>query len=103
MSPPLTFSLDKVSSLRGVSYEWDRVSFPDRNFPEGKQIGLIAQEVEDIIPEVVSTDNEGYKSLAYDRLVAVLVEAVKEQKDLVYEHRKRIESLESRIGELESR
>ena len=49
-----------------------------------------------MIPEVVSTDNEGYKSIAYDRLVAVLVEAVKEQKQ-------KIESLESRIEELENR
>jgi len=93
---PLTTCLNKVSSLQGVSYEWDRASFPERNFPEGRQIGLIAQDVETVVPEVVSTDHDGYKSLAYDKLVAVLIEAVKEQ-------RQRIESLEARIGELEKR
>lgn len=43
----------------------------------GLQIGLIAQEVEDIFPEVVSTDSKGYKSIAYDKLVVPLIEAVK--------------------------
>lgn len=68
-------SLEKVNKLRGVSFEWK-----DKAKGDGKQIGLIAQEVEKVFPEVVSEDNEGYKSVAYDKLVGVLVEAVKELK-----------------------
>ncbi len=44
----------------------------------GARIGLIAQEVEKTLPEVVSTDSAGYKSVAYDKIVSVLIEAVKD-------------------------
>jgi hypothetical protein len=68
-------ALDKVSALRGVEY--------DRNDMNGQhQIGVIAQEVEKIIPEVVF-DNNGIKSVSYGNLVAVLIEAIKELKDEV--------------------
>jgi trimeric autotransporter adhesin len=76
---PIDSSLSKVSKLQGVYYNWDRKKWPQKNFTEGKQIGLIAQEVEKVVPEVVNTDKEGYKSLSYDKLTAVLIEAVKEQ------------------------
>ena len=68
-------SLDRVTQLRGVSFRWK-----DPAKGDGPQIGLIAQEVEDIFPELVSTDGEGYKSVSYDKLAAPLIEAVKELK-----------------------
>jgi len=89
----LTNSLEKVTRLRGVSYEWRRDEFAEMNFLEGQRIGLIAQEVEEVIPEVVSTAADGYKSVEYANLVAVLIEAVKEQQ-------KQIEALESKINSL---
>ena len=73
-------SLEKVNKLRGVSFEWK-----DKTKGAGTQVGLIAQEVEAVFPEVVSADNEGYKSVAYDKLVGVLVEAVKEQQKQIEE------------------
>jgi hypothetical protein len=73
-------SLDKVSQLQGVTYEWRVDEYPDQGFTEGKQIGLIAQDVEQVIPEIVHTNNDGYKSISYERLTAVLVEAIKELK-----------------------
>ncbi len=69
-------SLEKVSKLRGVTYEWT-----DSSKGAGEQIGVIAQEVEEIFPEAVSTDNEGYKSVAYSKLVAPLIESIKELKN----------------------
>jgi hypothetical protein len=72
---PLENSLAKVEQLRGVSFEWK-----DKDKETGTQVGLIAQDVETVLPELVSTDNEGYKSLAYDKMTAVLIEAVKELK-----------------------
>jgi hypothetical protein len=75
---PIDSSLSKVEKLQGVYYDWDRSKWPKKNFPEGKQVGLIAQEVEKVVPEVVNTDKEGCKSLSYDKLTAVLIEAVKE-------------------------
>jgi hypothetical protein len=70
----LTNSLEKVLSLRGVEY--DRIDI------EGHHIGVVAQEVEQIIPEVVSESN-GTKSVAYANLVAVLIEAIKEQQEQI--------------------
>lgn len=72
-------ALDKVLSLRGVSYEFRQDEFPEIRFPEGSQIGLIAQEAEAIVPEIVKTNDDGYKAIAYQNLNALLVEAMKEQ------------------------
>ena len=68
---------DPVLQLRGVSLEWDRENHPDHNFPDGRQLGFIAQEVETVLPEVVGTDDDGYKAISYQNIVPVLVEAVK--------------------------
>lgn len=76
---PIDSSLSKICKLQGVYYNWDRAKWPQKNFPESKQIGLIAQDVEKVIPEVVLADKDGYRSLAYDKLTAVLIESVKEQ------------------------
>jgi hypothetical protein len=78
-------ALDKVSKLRGVEF--------DRNDIEENphQIGVIAQEVEEIIPEVVNTDNMGIKSVAYGNLVGLLIEAIKDLKEEVNELKIRLE------------
>lgn len=73
-------SLDLSEKLRGIRYRWKNSEFPERTFTDGDQIGLIAQDVEKIIPEVVSTDKDGYQSVDYAKLVAVLIEAEKELK-----------------------
>jgi hypothetical protein len=77
-------ALDKVLNLRGV--EFDRIDI------EAHQIGVIAQEVEKVIPEVV-LDNAGTKSVAYGNLVSVLIEAVKEQQSQIEELKSMINSL----------
>ena len=71
--------LDKVCQLRGVSYTWNESS----SRPGVQDIGLIAQEVEDVYPEVVSeveglNGNDPHLTVDYARLTGVLVEAVKE-------------------------
>ncbi len=68
-------ALEKVQNLRGVSFEWKDTE----NHPEGKQIGFIAQESKDIVPEVIDKKGE-YYSMQYAPLTALLVEAVKEMK-----------------------
>ncbi len=70
----LTNSLGKVLNLRGVEY--DRIDIG------GHHIGVVAQEVEEIIPEVVC-ENNGIKSVAYANIVAVLIEAIKEQQEQI--------------------
>lgn len=78
---PLERALDKVVQMRGVSYDWRTQEFPDRDFSEDRQIGVIAQEVEQIYPELIKTDNEGFKSMDYMSLTAVLLESIKELKE----------------------
>jgi hypothetical protein len=73
----LETSLDKVMKLRGVRF--DLVGDTEFSGSYGKNIGFIAQELETVIPEVVVTGADGYKSVAYDKLTAVLTEAIKEQ------------------------
>ncbi len=75
---PLASSLSKLTQLRGVSFKW-------KDDPQDNQIGLVAQEVEKILPEIVSTDSKGYKSIAYGKLTAVLLEAIKELQSQVDE------------------
>lgn len=87
-------ALSKITNLRGVSFDWRSNEYSDKGYDNTKQIGVIAQEVEEYIPEVVSEGPEGYKSVDYSKLTAVLIEAVKEQQ-------KQIEDLERRIAELE--
>ena len=94
-------ALNNVLRLRGVSYFWKTEEFPQKGFTEEKQIGLIAQELEKVIPELVHTDNEGYKSVSYDKLTAILIEAVKEQQEQINALKDgKIASLENAITEL---
>lgn len=72
-------ALEAILNLRGVTFDWKRDDYPDMNFTQGRQVGFIAQEVEKVLPELVTTDQNGYKSVAYADIVPVLVEAVKTQ------------------------
>jgi hypothetical protein len=88
---PITNALETVGALHGVNYQWRVDEYPDRFFKRGNDIGFIAQEVEKVLPELVY-ENGGYKFLNYDRLTAVLVEAVKE---LEARHATEIEQLKA--------
>jgi len=91
---PIDGALDKVNRLRGVSYDWKS---------DGKHdIGLIAEEVGEVIPEVVAYEENGLdaKSIDYSRLVAVLIEAMKEQQNQVKQQQAMIEDLKAQIREL---
>lgn len=89
---PIENSLDKISKLNGVSFQWT-----DKSKGNGTQIGLIAQNVETVFPEAVSEDAEGYKSVAYANLIGPLVESVKELKKENQILKRKIASLEARI------
>ncbi len=71
-------ALDKVLLLQGHTYEWKIEEFKDKNFTKGKQYGFIAQELEKVLPELVSTGSDGYKSVNYANITAVLAEAIKD-------------------------
>jgi len=89
---PIENALDRVIQLRGVSFNWK-----DESMGKGQQLGVIGQEVEKVFPEVVSTDSDGYKSVAYSQLVAPLIEAIKELKAENETLKVRIETLEKKL------
>ena len=78
----ITNPIEKVSALRGVSFEYKESG--------QKQIGFIAQEVEKIIPEVVGENPDGYKGVQYENVVGLLVEAIKEQQKQIDELKRQI-------------
>ena len=92
---PVVNALDKVKALRGVYFNWNQKAFPEKEFGAQNELGFIAQEVEKIVPEIVSKDNtaDAYRSVKYDKLVALLVEAIKEQQ-------KQIDSLKIKVNKL---
>jgi hypothetical protein len=72
---PISGALDKVSAIGGYNFEWRT----DVNIPaRGKDVGVIAQEVELVLPEVVLTNADNYKTVRYDKIIPLLIEAIKE-------------------------
>lgn len=71
-------ALAKVQNLRGVSFDWDQAAHPELDLGTRRELGVIAQEVEAVFPEAVTTDDRGVKSVAYSMLLSPLIEALKE-------------------------
>lgn len=92
---PLETALGRVEGLRPVSYEWDRTSHPGRGFPEGRHLGLLAQELEPHFPELVVTQKDGLKGVDYQGLTPVLIRAIQEQQALIRSLQERLDRLEN--------
>ncbi len=93
---PLQNSLEQIEKLKPVSYELKKDEFPDKKFSDDIQIGLIAQEVEKVIPVLVKTDSEGYKSIDYSKINVLLIDAIKEQQKSINELKREIELLKNK-------
>jgi hypothetical protein len=90
---PIKNALGKVMQMQGMQYYWKSKDYPQLNLDDNKQIGLIAQQVEKVVPEVVQTDKEGYKAVEYSKLIALLVEAIKQQEHKIDAQQKQIDEL----------
>jgi hypothetical protein len=74
----ITMALDKVSRLNGVEFYWNdraRELYPERT---EKDVGVIAQEVQEVLPEIVTERDNGYLAVRYEKIVPLLIEAIKE-------------------------
>lgn len=91
----LTNALEKLETINGVSFKWNEDSIPYGHFPEQPDIGVIAQDVERVFPELISTGISGHKTVNYNGLVGVLFAAVKELSAKV----KEMEKLKARSAE----
>ncbi len=77
---PLTNVLGKLDKMRGIAFSWNGLYESQDDRTNRREIGVIAQEVEAVFPELVTTWDEGQKAVDYGRFAAVLLEAVKELK-----------------------
>lgn len=73
---PIEGALDKVCKLGGYEFDWNA----KQDVYEGHDIGVIAQEVEAVFPELVTDRDNGFKAVKYEKLVPALIEAIKELK-----------------------
>ncbi len=85
---PLQNSLEKIVQLNGYSYHWI-----DEQLDNNLQIGILAQEVQKLFPQLVSEDRQGTLSVNYSGLIPVLIESVKQQQDQINQLRKEKEEL----------
>ncbi len=74
--------LSLIEKLRGVRYNWNTQKYPNRkDFDTKPEIGLIAQEVKEVVPEVVEVGDDGYYRIEYGKMVGLLVEGIKSQQN----------------------
>jgi hypothetical protein len=90
-------ALDKVKSLKGVTFEWDNDAFrADENTKKPnftrRATGVIAQDVEKVLPEAVCENEDGMKNVAYGNMVGLLIEAIKEQQTQIDELKAQLNS-----------
>jgi hypothetical protein len=97
---PFGLMLDKVTALQPVHYFWRTSEFPDRHFGNTQNYGLIAQDVEQVLPELVATDSDGYKVVDYSKLPLLTIQAVKDLKSENDALKQRVSELERLVSEL---
>jgi hypothetical protein len=81
-------ALDKVRAISGYEFDWKAKYKIDHGF-EGHDVGVIAQEIESVLPEVVTTRNSGFKGVKYEKIVPLLIEAIKELSEEIKELKKK--------------
>jgi hypothetical protein len=84
---PIENPIQKINQISGNSFVWDEEK---QDIYKGKDYGVIAQEIESILPELVNTREDGYKAVKYDRIVSLLIEGIKELSNEVNELKKKV-------------
>lgn len=96
-----TSKVAKLDQVRGTSYQFRTKEFKDKNFAKGTQMGVIAQELIKVYPELVSKGKDGYYSVNYTGLIPVLVEAVKDLRKKNGELKANVKQLQDKAGQIE--
>ncbi|MDP1991775.1 MAG: tail fiber domain-containing protein [Syntrophales bacterium] len=92
----LSHALETALALRGVEFEWRYDEYPELGLNLYPEVGLVAQEVEAVLPTVVGENEEGFKTVNYACLVPVLIEAIKEQQLTINKLQDRVHVLEAK-------
>ena len=83
---PINDPIGKIKQIGGYTFDWN----DNQNVYKGNDVGVIAQEIEEILPSLVQTREDGYKGVKYDKIVALLIEAIKDQQNQIDELKKLI-------------
>ena len=94
---PIESPLEKILNIKGVTFNWRTEEFKEKGFPEGRRYGVIAQEIEKVLPEVVKEGPGGEKNVSYTEIIPVLIEAMKEQQKTLERQQKEIEELKASV------
>jgi hypothetical protein len=97
---PIESSLQKILGIQGVSYKWKDDILTDRKTSDRRHYGVVAQQVEEVLPEIVNDGQGDKKRVAYMELIPVLIEAVKEQQKIIRLQNKLNEKQQNTISEL---
>jgi ABC-type transporter Mla subunit MlaD len=74
---PIQNALEKVESISGNTYDW-KEGYEEIHSHKGNDVGVIAQEIEEILPQIVTNRDNGYKAVQYEKIIPLLIEAIKE-------------------------
>jgi hypothetical protein len=99
---PLSNSLSNILALNGVNFDWRRDEFPQMGLSDTRQIGLIAQDVEKVLPLLVNEGPNGYLSVDYSKIAPVLVEAVKEQQKIIESQKSELDALKTELAQIKA-
>ncbi len=94
---PIPNAIDKITKISGNTYDW-KSELKDVHGYEGNDVGVIAQEVEAVLPQLVQDRDNGYKAVKYDKLVALLIEGIKEQQSQIHNLTLEVENLKKQRG-----
>jgi len=94
---PFGSVLDRVTALQPVHFYWRTTEFPERHWGDSRAYGLIAQDVEEVLPELVVTGEDGYKAVDYSKLPLLTLQAVKELKQRVAELERLIDEMRAAL------
>jgi hypothetical protein len=89
--------IQKIRQISGNTYDWKAENKIEHGY-EGNDVGVIAQEIEAVLPQLVQTRDNGYKAVKYDKLVALLIEGIKEQQTQIDNLTIQLEELKKQKG-----
>ena len=94
---PIENPIEKIRMISGNTYDW-KADMKEFHGFEGNDVGVIAQEIEAVLPQLVTTRETGYKAVKYDKLVALLIEGIKVQQNQIDNLTIEIEKLKESKG-----
>jgi hypothetical protein len=90
---PIGYAIEKIERINGVTFDWKKLTEEEEIYIHGNKghdVGVIAQEIEAILPEAVTTRDSGYKAVNYEKIIPLLIEAIKDQQRQIDELKRKI-------------